>query len=127
MRVYLAGPIFGTTDSEATTWRSIVRESCPGIEFLDPMDRDYRGREDANVSAIVEGDKQDILSANTVVVGAWRPSWGTAMEVEFAYSHRIPVIAIVGLDHGPVSPWLRYHARIVESMTEAVSIIKEAA
>ena len=106
--VYLAGPINGCTDAEARDWRTAVREAI-GAQWkvLDPMDRDYRGREAEHVIAIVEGDITDLLSSDAVIVNAARPSWGTAMELVYARDYGVRVIAF-GTD--APSPWLSYHA-----------------
>ena len=43
--VYLCGGINGLTDGECNDWRTMAKEQIKGHEFLDPMRRDYRGRE----------------------------------------------------------------------------------
>lgn len=80
----------------------------PDLIFLDPMDRDYRGREDQFVDEIVELDKADIDNCDIVVANCWQPSWGTAMEIHYAHSlgKRIVVIMPPGVKQ---SPWLVYH------------------
>lgn len=108
--VYLAGPIQGCTDSEATDWRSAARMLIRG-SVLDPMARDYRGRETENVVDIVEGDKADIRKCRAVLAYCPRPSAGTSMEVHYAWALHIPVFTVVPA--GPVSPWLRYHSAAV--------------
>ncbi|MFD4699785.1 nucleoside 2-deoxyribosyltransferase [Streptomyces niveus] len=105
--VYLAGPIQGCTDSEATDWRDAARMMIRG-DILNPMARDYRGREHENVSDIVEGDKADIRKCRAVLAYCPRPSVGTSMEIQYAWSLHIPVVTVV--PSGPVSPWLRYHS-----------------
>jgi nucleoside 2-deoxyribosyltransferase len=107
MKLYLAGPINGCTDQEANGWRSAVKQLHP--DCLDPMDRDYRGVEDANVADIVEKDKQDIFSSDVVLVYFEKPSVGTSMEVLFAWERGIPVVIINKSGKG-LSPWLQYHA-----------------
>ncbi len=117
--VYLCGPIFGTTDQEAKAWRESVQVALAGrYEFLDPMRRDYRGTESANVAAIVEGDEADLQACDVVLVFANRPSWGTAMEIRAAakeYGKPVHVVA-----QSPVSPWLAYHATVHATLGDAV-------
>lgn len=108
--VYLAGPINGATDAEAMDWR--VQATAVLGNVLDPMARDYRGKEDESVADIVEGDKADIGSCRAVVAYCPKPSVGTSMEVLYAFERGIPVHVVVP-DGAPVSPWLRYHATTV--------------
>ena len=111
--VYLAGPINGCSDWEANEWRCLATRLLQNdLVVLDPMSRDFRGKEDDNVIEIVERDKKDILSAQYVLAMALRPSWGTSMEIHFAWTNKIPVYAIVH-DGISISPWLRYHSRAV--------------
>jgi len=107
--VYLAGGINGLSDWEATGWRAEARRWLYEFVILDPMDHDYRGKEEENVAQIVEQDKKDILASFRVLLMATKPSWGTAMEAHFCWAHRKPAYAVVP-DGVSVSPWLRYHA-----------------
>lgn len=125
MRIYLAGPINGCSDEQANEWRARATTFLGGmgIDVVDPMTRDYRGQEAANVTAIVNGDLVDIASADALLVNAERPSWGTAMEVAIARRQmRKTVFAFVGAGCR-VSPWLAYHARVVETLDDAIIAI----
>jgi nucleoside 2-deoxyribosyltransferase len=97
--VYLCGGINGLSDADCNGWREMARLHLPGVQILDPMDRDYRGREDESLSEIIKGDKRDILHADVVLVNASRPSWGTAMEVLFAWEQNKHVIAFLDFTH----------------------------
>lgn len=120
MRVYLAGPIFQQTDSVCNDWRAIFK-SEKGFEWLDPMSRDYRGREDECYSEIVEGDKDDVESCDVIVAKVNPVSAGASMEILWAWLGFKPVIAI---SDGRVSPWVRYHAtHIVKSEKEALEVL----
>jgi nucleoside 2-deoxyribosyltransferase len=125
--VYLAGPINGCTDAQAIDWRrNATLLLSPPIRVLSPMARDYRGKEDENVSEIVEGDKADIDAADTVLVNANGPSWGTAMEVLYAHNTGKRVIAFTSSP--TVSPWLRYHCTTVcQSLSAAVDAVRRGA
>ena len=90
------------------------------------MDRDYRGRELEQHIAdeIVEQDKADIESSDTVLVYFDRPSVGTAMEIYFAKMLR-KFIVVVDVSGAPLSPWLVYHSdRIVKTLDEAIELLK---
>jgi nucleoside 2-deoxyribosyltransferase len=121
-RVYLAGPINGCTDDEAKNWREVVKERLGENLCLDPMRRDYRGREDRHIVEIVALDKGDIRASDAVLANCWQVSWGTGMEIHYARSIGKPVIAVVppGVQ---VSPWLRYHATLCTSLDNALSVI----
>jgi nucleoside 2-deoxyribosyltransferase len=125
MTVYLCGGINGLTDDQATTWREYAKARL-NCECLDPMRRDYRGVEDQNVDAIVQGDLRDIDACETVLVNATRPSWGTAMEIVYAYQSGKRIVTCVG--DSSVSPWLRYHSTSIHtSLDSAISEIERTA
>lgn len=44
MKVYLCGPINGCTDDQCKNWREAAKQVLS--DTVDPMRRDYRGRED---------------------------------------------------------------------------------
>jgi len=119
--VYLCGPINGCTDSEAKDWREFVKTKLPNT--VDPMRRDYRGREDDNVNEIVEGDKADINLCSHLLVNYDKTSGGTSMEILYAWERDIPVI-VVAAPESRISPWLRYHStEIVHSFAEAIELL----
>ncbi len=123
---YLAGPINGCDDDEANGWRQGFMAELPEHEWLDPMVRDYRGREDDCVQEIVEGDMADIDTCDFVVAYCWQPSWGTAMELRYAFEKGKPIFAVVPKGMR-VSPWLRYHAKVLSSLPLAKWAVKELA
>lgn len=130
MTVYLCGGINGLSDAECRDWREVAKELLKG-DTLDPMRRDYRGKEDESVNEIVLGDLEDIRRSDALLVNATRPSWGTAMELVYAFQRGSsskpgvagkPIVAFVG--DSRVSPWLRYHStHIVETVEQAVDVI----
>jgi len=108
MRTYLAGPIFGMTDATCKDWRAEARRLLPQKwEVVDPMTRDYRGREAECQEEIVSGDLLDIRRCHLLLAHACVPSWGTAMEIYQASMWGIPVYALVTA--GQQSPWLMRH------------------
>lgn len=122
--VYLAGPIMGCTDEEAHTWREITKEQIGVVNCLDPMRRDYRGREDEYADEIVRLDEADIRASRLVLANCWTPSSGTSMEIMYAWEWSVPVIAMLP-PGAKVSPWIRYHSQlIVPSLHDAISEIK---
>lgn len=127
MKYYLAGPINGCTDDEAINWREVAKARLGAENCIDPMRRDYRGKEDESVDAIVQGDIFDIHDSNVVLANCWQVSWGTAMEIHYASERGIPVVAILPAGTR-ISPWLRYFTeRIVHSIDAALDIASDLA
>ncbi len=110
MKIYLCGPINGRSDADCKDWRELVKKRWHG-ECIDPMRRDYRGREqEPGIAAeIVAGDMEDIQACDGVLVYVDKPSFGTAMEILLAHQMGKPVSVIDATDK-PLSPWLTHHA-----------------
>lgn len=109
--VYLCGPINGCTDEECKNWR----EEAKGVlkcKTLDPMRRDYRGREDDCVREIVELDKIDVEFSDILLVNYVKPSVGTSMEIMYAWSRGKMIVTVARAEES-VSPWLRYHSHFI--------------
>ena len=108
--VYLAGPIFGHGDNECIKWRKKATEllHAKGIMTLDPMKDDYRGLETKTdvANRIVKNDKSRLMSCDTVLAYSPAPSYGTAMEIYFAWSLHKQILTIS--EHQ--SPWLKFHS-----------------
>ena len=124
--VYLAGPIHGRSDEECKGWRDAAAETLRlfGHQVLDPMSRDYRGREEENADELVAQDKEEIEICDTILVNANEPSWGTAMEILYAISFGKQVIAFS--DAKTISPWLRMHTTaIYQSLSHALAAIND--
>ncbi len=110
--VYLAGAIYEMDDT-CVRWRkaasALLRKK--GIMSLKPTDADYRGKETiAGIATqIVERDKRDIMSCDTILAKCDHPSFGTSMEIFFAWTLRKQIIVVTS----SMSPWIRYHADYV--------------
>lgn len=120
MKIYLAGAINGCTDSECKDWREYVKSLIGEENTLDPMRRDYRGREMNCVDEIVEGDKTDIDNCTHMLVYYDKPSVGTSMEILYAWERKIPVFLITNKETR-LSPWLVYHSKVFYSFEEALN------
>lgn len=117
MKVYLGGPINGCTDEEANGWRESVKTRLAdmGATWLDPMDRDYRGREmePGIAEAIVHGDKSDIRGCDVLLMNAPKPSYGTAMEILYGFELGKRVVVVLPDDGREPSPWVVYHSHVI--------------
>lgn len=123
MKIYLCGPINACADSECIDWREEAKSHFP--QTIDPMRRDYRGREADSYREIVDLDKADVRSADVLLVNYIKPSVGTSMEVFYAWNIGKPVVLLCAVD-AVISPWLRYHSTsIVNTMADAVAKILE--
>lgn len=123
-RLYLCGPINGRSDDDCTGWREQVKALWPG-ECVDPMRRDYRGRElEPGIAAeIVAGDIEDIDGCDALLVYFDRPSVGTSMEVFYAHREGKRIVVIDKSDK-PLSPWLSYHSHdVVKNISSAISLL----
>lgn len=122
--VYLCGPINGRSDDDCNGWREYAKERLP--RTLDPMARDYRGRElEPGIAAeIVEKDKWlDILWCSALLVYYDKPSVGTSMEVFLAWLLGIRIV-LVDKSGKPLSPWLIYHCHeSYKSLDEAIAVL----
>lgn len=125
--VYLSGPINGMTDEQCMAWRQSAAHSIrlAGSTVIDPMSRDFRGREEEHAEDIVSRDKEDIESCDVLLVNANNPGWGTAMECLYAIYMGKRVVAFATYSSAPsISPWLRCHAHaIFDSLDSAVAYI----
>lgn len=123
--IYLCGPINGCTDEECTDWREFVKTKWDG-PTLDPMRRDYRGKEHDSINEIVELDKVDVMNADVILVNYDKPSVGTSMEVLYAFERGKLVVVVSKWGRQGLSPWLLYHSHVVAtSFEQAIMWIKE--
>lgn len=116
--VYLAGAIYEMDDT-CVRWRKgaslLLRKK--NIMSISPTDADYRGQESITGIAkqVVERDKRDIVACDTILAKCDMPSYGTAMEIQFAWSLHKQIIVVTS----SMSPWIRYHANYVFPTVEA--------
>jgi nucleoside 2-deoxyribosyltransferase len=123
--IYLAGPINGCSDSEASNWRKKAVELLGDFAiFSDPMERDYRGSEGENAKKIVAEDLESVCGASALLVNPWKPSVGTAMEVMYASSVLNRPVVIVANDS--LSPWyVANSTHVAASMEDAADWLRE--
>lgn len=112
--IYLCGPIQDRTDEECVQWRDLLTTIWPG-NTLNPLRRDYRGRELENPGLLVRSDLEDIDNSDGLFVYFDRPSVGTSMEIFYAKACRkLPVVVLDRSPPGTVlSAWLVNHADLI--------------
>ena len=114
-RVYLAGPPYAEEYRRRAA--ALLRES--GLEPVDPMRRDFRGRTEGNEAEIIEGDLAEIDSCDAVLASFTAPDEGTAMEAWYAHERGKLVVAYTGGTRP--HPWTVYVADAVcADLEEAV-------
>jgi len=111
-RVYIAGPPY----AEEYRRRAVALLREAGLEPVDPMRRDFRGRTEGHEQEIVEGDLEEIASCDAVLAAFTAPDEGTAMEAWHAHGLGKPVVAYTG--GTPPHPWTVYVAHEVHADLE---------
>jgi len=129
-KIYLGGAIKDLSLQEASEWRKKASEILEldgfGFKCLDPLRRNFRDCEFQSQNEIVQLDKSDVINADILLVNATKASWGTAMEVIFAFEHHKIIVAFTGDDFENSNPWLAFHAtRVTKTLDEAIAYIKK--
>lgn len=132
--IYLAGPINGCSDQEAHGWRDdvIAELAGHGYTFLNPMDRDYRNINadhaacKAAAHEVCFGDKEDIMSCGIFLAALPKPSFGTPMELMYAYLYGKLTLSVIPPEPAPLSPWVAKHSHgLFYSFPEVIHYLKE--
>jgi nucleoside 2-deoxyribosyltransferase len=142
-RVYLAGPITGTSYDECTGWRDKVSAALfgAGIKCYSPMrakgylrtraampDADTDVNPMSSQQGILTRDRYDVANCDLLLVnllGADRVSIGTMCELGWADAYRKPVVLVMESegnvhDHGFVRGIAGFR---VTTLDEAVNLI----
>lgn len=120
--VYLSGGILGLTDEEIHGWRDYIKSwfALDNIDFSDPS-----RRKPSIEKLIVEIDKAEIIKCDLMICKAFPASWGTAMEIIFAWTNNIPVISWIPSNEN-ISPWITYHSIVTANTLDSLILqIKE--
>lgn len=126
--IYLCGPIKDRTDAQCKAWREEFKAKWYGV-CLDPLRRDYRGREHKDRAQLVEDDLNDINKADALVVYYDSPSIGTTMELFYAkriLRKRTVLLNVSGKQPEELSAWLIHHIDgIANTVDGAIALLNE--
>lgn len=143
-RVYLAGPIAGTTYDGATGWRDDAKAAlAPEIVAFSPMrGKDalkFEGRlgawypERGNdvltaPRSIMTRDHNDVMTADLVIaylIGAERVSIGTVEEIAWSFAYRKPLVLVEREGGEHWHPMITEAAGwIVETLDDAIYVAR---
>lgn len=111
-KIYLAGKMSGLKKEDRVNWRKSIQthfRNTPNLLIINPCDYydidtvDYATTTEKEIKAF---DLFHVRTSNIIIVNLRHPnSIGTAMELQEAESHKIPII---GYDtwKAPVHPWI---------------------
>jgi nucleoside 2-deoxyribosyltransferase len=150
-KVYLAGAIAGLQFDEATDWRHQAHHALDGrgIETLNPMrakdalasrgniGHDFRAYQKEGLfftsRAIMARDFHDVKSCDALLVnligcGAARPTYGTVMELGWAYAFQKPAIVIMEpgnpMDNHPmIHETIAFRVETLDEAIDAVAVV----
>lgn len=125
--IYLGGGIMDLSVNESNGWRiNATKQLEKEFNILNPMRRNFRDCEFQSQNEIVQLDKNDIINSDILLVNGTKPSWGTAMEVLFAFEKHKIIVTFTGDSFGKTSPWVVFHStRITKTLNEAIQYIKK--
>ncbi len=131
--IYLSGGIKGLSDEQAYGWRTAVKQHYKGypIGIITPTRMTERVDMGPKTAArwICKRDKVAIAQSDIVLAYCPVPSWGTAMELHFAYDVLYKWVIVVNDEEYP-SPWLMSHSDAIvptfeDAYLEVEKVIKE--
>ena len=141
-KVYLAGPITGTSYDESVDWRKFAKSvlSSYGLIAYSPMrGKAYLSKEDeladayndhtmSSITAINIRDKNDVITAGALLVNflnSKKVSIGTVMEVAWAQILQIPVVLVMEKSDIHYHGMLTYNCIIVSTLEEGIKCIQQ--
>ena len=143
-KVYLAGPISGTSYGTSTNWRNAVTETLTinsghHIEAYSPMrGKAYLSKEEtikdsysdmtmSSITGINVRDYNDCKTADAILVNflgsGTRISIGTVMEIAWARAFQIPIVIVMEKDNAHDHGMLTFGNIIVNTLDEGVDAI----
>lgn len=92
--IYLAGPMENVSHKEQMGWRDLMTLKLPEWKVLNPVHRSMK--DGYNHRRIYELDVRDVRNSDVIFADlrrGERENIGTSMEVHYAYTLNIPVVA----------------------------------
>jgi len=123
-KIYLASPIFNIEEEESNKWKKIVKLKLKNnFIIIDPIEHfDYKKNKDEQY--LIHCDKLNIQRSDIILANCWQPSFGTPMEILYAWERKKPVFII--FPHDNIHPWIKYHStKIFKNVDDAIISIKE--
>lgn len=142
-KVYLAGPITGTSYEESTGWRSIIKTRLTelnldgyspmrGKAYLSAEEKladSYSDKTMSSINGINVRDRNDVRTSAAILVnllGAKKVSIGTVIEIAIAFEHNIPVVLVMEKDGNPHEHgMLTWGCIRVESLDEGLKCLTQ--
>lgn len=125
-RIYLGGPINHSTDPYSWRQRAVEYVS-DDVELVNPIaEHDYSG--DEHVPETVVTNDLELLGSCSVLLfrrEAGVETWGTPMEVQWAYDHNYPIVCYDPHD-SESSAWIRHRSDSVNTELEAAVAVATA-
>lgn len=148
--VYLAGPIAGISGMDAADWReeAMFQLSGRGIETLNPLRSKHALNKPAKISTnfhdyrhlgafytsagIMARDFGDVKRADAVLMnllGTVRPSFGTIMELAWAYAMQKPVVVAIEAagnlhdGHPMIHEAMPFRVETLDEAIDAVAVV----
>ena len=123
VKVYLCGPINGMEDYQCRTWREQATRMLTFCSVIDPMRRDYRANAAEHAREIVRLDKQDIRACDLLLYYCDRKSFGSPMELLYAYDLGKSTITIT--TEFADQPWIIANSMaICSTLEDAAKVIQ---
>jgi nucleoside 2-deoxyribosyltransferase len=104
IRIYLAGT---TTATEYRDTVHLYFDKYKCLEIIDPMQFETQ-----KSVAVVKEDKDAIKTCDILVAFVQKPTFGTVMEILYAYDLRIPILVICNNEICKTDPWLEAHTHL---------------
>ena len=132
--VYLAGPVERTLLSTARTWRKLAttRFWTRGITTIDPLRTDDVITRDGIIEAselpnryLMQRCYQDVCQSQAILVNFVEgnyPSFGSIIELGWAWQRQIPVVAVISLEQ----QIYKKHPMIAETISVSVPKLDDA-
>lgn len=122
-KIYLAGRIDGLSRDEAMNWRELTKKTLDDCECLSPLYGDKLEDYTWKLNYFLL-DKSDIILANFDYDNNV-PFIGTSIEIGRAFYQQKPIIIFSSKEWVLNNQTLREHATIVNSLEEAIDIIRQ--